>query len=69
MYLGIVCTWNNNMSSTVRVFNRKTNNLLTDFHLLIAIHYLFYLIATVCLYMSQLFKLYDKNSVNCIYVA
>ena len=31
IYLGIVCTWNNNMSSTVRVFNRKVNNLLVDF--------------------------------------
>ena len=38
-------------------------------HLLIAIHYLYYLILTVCLYMEVNCQIYDKNSVNYIYVA
>ena len=55
VYLGIplhACTMNNGMSSTVRDFNRRVNNLLADFSLLIAIQYLYYLILTVCLYME-----------------
>ena len=44
--------WNNAMSSTVCDLYRKVNNILADFFLLIAIHYLYYLIYTVCLYMK-----------------
>ena len=55
VYLGIplhACTLNNDMSSSVRDFNRKFNNLLADFYLLIAIYYLYYLIPIGCLYME-----------------
>ena len=62
VYLGIslhACTLKNDMSSTVFDFNRKVSNtlpVLFDFY-------------CMSIYGSQLLKLYDKNSVNCIYVA
>ena len=73
MYLGIplhACTLNNDMSSTVRDFNKRVNNLLADFSFVDS-NTLSVLFDSYCMsiYGSQLFKLYDKNSVNCIYVA
>ena len=73
VYLGIplhACTLNNDMTSTVRDFNRKVNNLLADFSFVDS-NTLSVLFDSYCMsiYGSQLFKLYDKNSVNCIYVA
>ena len=66
------CTLNNDKSSTVTVrnFNRRVNNLLADFSAVDSIT-LFVLFEFYCMsiYGSQLFKLCDKNSVNCIYVA
>ena len=58
------------MSSIVRDFNRRVNNLLADFSFVDS-NTLFVLFDSYCMsiYGSQLFKLYDKNSVNCIYVA
>ena len=58
------------MSSTVRDFNRKVNNLLADFSFVNS-NTLSALFDSYCMFIygSQLFKLYDKNSVNCIYVA
>ena len=58
------------MTSTVRDFNRKVNNLLADFSFVDS-NTLSVLFDSYCMsiYGSQLFKLYDKNSVNCIYVA
>ena len=60
------------MSSTVRDFNRKANNLLVNFSFVdsntLSVTVLF---DSYCMsiYGSQLFKLYDKSSVNYIYVA
>ena len=58
------------MSSTVSVFNRKVNTLLADLSFVDS-NTLSVLFDTYCMsiYRSQLFKLYDKNSVNSIYVA
>ena len=58
------------MSSTVRDFNRRVNNLLADFSFVDS-KTPSVLFDSYCMsiYGSQLFKLYDKNSVNCIYVA
>ena len=57
-------------SSTVRDVNRRVNNLLADFSFVNS-NTLSVLFDSYCMsiYESQLFKLYDKNSVNCIYVA
>ena len=71
VYLGIslhACTLNNDMSSTVRDFNRRVNNLLVDFSFVDS-NTLSVLFDSYCMsiYGSQLFKLYDKNSVNCIW--
>ena len=64
------CTLNKDMSHTVRDFNRRVNNLLADFSFVDS-NTLAVLFDSYCMsiYRSQLFKLYDKNSVNCIYVA
>ena len=64
------CTLNNDMSSSVRDFYRKVNNLLADFsfvdsNTLSVLFDSYYM--SIC--GSQLLKLYDKNSVKCIYVA
>ena len=58
------------MSSSVRDFNRKVNNLLADFSF-VDNNTLSVLFDSYCMsiYESQLFKLYDKNSVKCLYVA
>ena len=58
------------MSSTDRDFNRKANNLLSDFSFVDS-NTLSVLFVSYCIviYRIQLFKLYDKNHVNCIYVA
>ena len=73
VYLAIplhVCTLNNDMSSTVRDFNTRVNNLLADFSCVDS-NTLSVLFDSYCMsiYGSQLFKLYDKYSVNCVYVA
>ena len=73
VYLAIplhACTLNNGMSSTVHDFNRRVNNLLADFSFVDS-NTLSVLFDSYCMsiYGSQLFKLYDKNSVNCIFVA
>ena len=70
VYIGILLnagTLNNDMSSTVRDFNRRVNNLLADFSFVDS-NTLSVLFDSYCMsiYGSQLFKLYDKNSVNCI---
>ena len=71
VYLGIPlhdCTLNNDMSSTVRDCNRGVNSLLADFSFVDS-NTLSILFDSYCMSIcgSQLFKLYDKNSVNCIY--
>ena len=73
VYLGILLhafTLNNDMSSTVRDFNTRVNNLLADFSCVDS-NTLSVLFDSYCMsiYGSQLFKLYDKYSVNCVYVA
>ena len=73
VYLGIplhAYTLNNDMSSTVRDFNRRVNNILADFSFVDS-NTLSVLFDSYCMsiYGSQLFKLYDKYSVNSIYVA
>ena len=70
VYLGILlhaCILNNDMSSTVRAFDGKVNNLLADFSFVDS-NTLSVLFDSYCMsiYESQLFKLYDKNSVNSI---
>ena len=55
VYLGIplhACTLNSDMSSTVRALIGMLTIYLLISQLLIAIHYLYYLILTVCLYMK-----------------
>ena len=56
------------MSSSVRDFNRRVNNLLADFSFVdsntLSVLFDYYYMS---LYGSQLFKFYDKNSLNCIY--
>ena len=58
------------MLSTVRDFNRKVNTLLADLSFVDS-NALSVLFDSYCMsiYRSQLFKLYNKNSVNSIYVA
>ena len=61
VYLGIplhACTLNNDMLSTVRVFNKKVNNLLSDFSFVDS-NTLSVLFDSYCMsiYGSQLFKL------------
>ena len=58
------------MSSIVCDFNRQVNNLLVEC-LVVDNNTLFVVFNSNCMsiYRSQLFKLYDINSVNCIYVA
>ena len=75
VYLGIplhACTLNNDMSSSVRDFDRNVNNLLDDFSFIVSntlsVLFDFYMYC-VSIYGSQLFKIYDKNSVKCLYVA
>ena len=73
VYLGIplhTCTLNNDMSYTVRDYNKKVNNLLADF-LFVDSNTLSVLLDSYCMsiYGSSLFKLYNENSVNCIYVS
>ena len=73
VYLGIplhACSLNNDMSSTVRDFNRRVNNILANFSFVDS-NTLSVLFDSYCMsiYVSQLFKLYNKYSVNCIYVA
>ena len=66
------CTLSNDMSSTVRDFNKKKLTIYSLISLLlIAIHYHSDLFGSYCMpiYGSQMFKFYDKNSVNCIYVS
>ena len=64
------CILNNDMSSTVHDFNRKVSNLLADFPFFDN-NTLSVLLDSYCMFIygSQLFILYDKNCVNCIYVA
>ena len=63
-------TLNNDTSSTVRDLNRRVNNLFADFSFVdgntLSVLFDSYCTST---YGSQLFKLFDKNDVKCIYVA
>ena len=64
VHLGIplhACTLNNDISCTVRDFNRKVNNLLVDFSFVDS-----NTLYCMSIYGSQLFYLYDKDSVSCI---
>ena len=58
------------MTCHLRDFNKRVNNLLADFSFVDS-NTLSVLFDSYCksIHGSQLFKLYDKNSVNCIYVA
>ena len=58
------------MSSTVCDLYRQVNNLLVDFTF-VDNNTLSIVFNSNCMsiYRSQLFKLYNKNSVNCIYGA
>ena len=70
VYLGIpvqACTLNNDLSTSVRDFNRKVNNILANFSFVdsntLSVLFDSY---HMSIYGSQLFKLYDKNSVTCM---